>query len=66
MLEAAINNLFLNYQISFEDFNVKAVREFYSLPCQLTTPGRVVNLNSEQEFKHEFEAMFDAIKSSGF
>ena len=66
MLKDSINQLFDLYQAAFEAFDLKGVRKYYELPCQLTTPGRIITLNNDLEFKQEFSRLFDAIRDTSF
>jgi hypothetical protein len=65
-MKAAIEQFFNSYIRAFENFDLQGVRQCYVLPCLLTTPDKVLSIESEQAFEQEFSTIFSSLKQAGF
>ena len=67
--QTELNKLFSQYISAFSATDIEKVRSCYQLPCILSTPEKVLVINSEEDFEREFTQIFFMLRSnniSGF
>lgn len=57
-----LEQLFQNYQLAFQQYNMKMVQGCYHLPCALHTPDKIAYLVNEDDFTKEFIDIFTVLK----
>lgn len=64
MKEQQLKRLYHDYLKAFAQADLTLVQSCYQLPCVLSTPEKVVLLNSSNEFDKEFNAIFAMLKDN--
>ena len=58
MIEKKLQQLFQQYIKAFQHYDLESVVRCYAFPCTLTTPDKVVLLNSADDAKSELSEVF--------
>lgn len=52
------------YLKCFKHYDIKALQNFYHLPCTLSTPDKLVQVTTNEKFEQEFLQIFTQLKQA--
>ena len=63
MISHTLATLYQRYIQAFAQLDIEAVKQCYLMPCTLSTPDKVVLLDSDDKFNQEFTQIFKLISA---